>query len=56
VRQKSAATRNEAWIPCVQHKLLWPDARMHGAQLRITHHMLARVEMLARWNQQVPMK
>jgi len=56
VRQKSAATLNEAWIPRVRHKLLWPEARVRGTQLHITHRALARVELLVRWNQQVPMK
>jgi hypothetical protein len=35
---------------------LWRDARVGGAQLRITHRALARVELLVLWNQQVPMK
>jgi hypothetical protein len=29
---------------------------MDGALLRITHRALARIELLVRWNQQVPMK
>jgi len=55
-RQKSATTLNEEWIPRVGHKLLWPDAHVRGAQLRIAHRALARVELLVRWNEQVPMK
>jgi hypothetical protein len=35
---------------------LWRDTRVRGAQLRITHRVLARAELLVRWNQQVPMK
>jgi hypothetical protein len=55
-RQKSATTLNEEWIPRVGHKLLWPDARVCGAQLRITHRALARVELLVHENQKTPMK
>jgi len=56
VRQKSATTLNEGWISCVQHKLLWRDARVRGAPLRITHRALARVELLVHENQKTPMK
>jgi hypothetical protein len=35
---------------------LWRDTRVRGAQLRITHRVFARVELLVGWNQQVPMK
>jgi hypothetical protein len=35
---------------------LWRNTRVRGAQLRITHRALARVELLVRWNQQVPME
>jgi len=55
-RQKSATTLNEEWIPRVGHKLLWSDGHVRGAQLRITHRALARIELLVLWNEQVPMK
>jgi hypothetical protein len=45
-RQKAATTLNGAWIPRVEHKLLWPDARVRDTQLRITHRALVRIEWL----------
>jgi len=56
VRQKSATTLNEAWIPRLAHKLLCRDTHIRATPSSFAYRFRARAEQFVHKNQKVPMK
>jgi hypothetical protein len=56
VRQKSATTLNEAWIPRLAHKLLCRDTHIRSTPSSIAYRFRARARLLVHENQKKPMK